>query len=170
MFGGYWNNPDATAQTVRNGWHHTGDNGRRDADGHLYFVDRKKDSLRRRGENVSSMELERAILAHPAVAAVAVHAVASPLGEDDIKACIVLARERPPELDELFEFFRATLPYYAIPRYVEYLTELPTNQTMRVQKHTLRARGVTAETLDLEVAGLTVARDDRRSAGARPRS
>lgn len=161
MFGGYWNNPAATAEAGRDGWHHTGDNGRLDEDGHLYFVDRKKDSLRRRGENVSSMELERAILRHPAVAAVAVHAVPSPLGEDDIKACIVTSGARPA-VEELFAFFKTELPYYAIPRYVEYLDALPLTQTMRVQKHKLRELGITPATIDLEAEGFVVARDERR--------
>jgi carnitine-CoA ligase len=163
MFGGYWNNPAATAEAARDGWHHTGDNGRYDDDGHLYFVDRKKDCLRRRGENVSSMELERAILAHPAVAAVAVHAVPSELGEDDIKACIVLTRQQVPEIAEIFGFFKATLPYYAIPRYLEFLDELPLNQTMRVQKHRLRERGITGATIDLQAAGFVVERHERRA-------
>ncbi|BCO39211.1 ATP-dependent acyl-CoA ligase [Mycobacterium paraintracellulare] len=162
MFGGYWNNPTATAETAHDGWHHTGDNGRFDDDGHLYFVDRKKDCLRRRGENVSSMELERAILAHPAVAAVAVHAVPSELGEDDIKACIVLMPEHVAEIDEMFAFFKTTLPYYAIPRYVEFLDELPVNQTLRIQKHLLRERGITETTIDLHASGLVVERHERR--------
>jgi carnitine-CoA ligase len=163
MFGGYWNNPAATAEAARDGWHHTGDNARFDDDGHLYFVDRKKDCLRRRGENVSSMELERAILAHPGIAAVAVHAVPSELGEDDIKACIVLVPQQVPEIAEMFAFFKATLPYYAIPRYLEFLDELPVNQTMRVQKHRLRERGITGTTIDLEAAGFVVERHERRA-------
>ena len=89
MFDGYWHNPEATVAAWRNLWHHTGDNGQADADGVITFVDRKKDALRRRGENVSSFELELAIAQHPAVAQVAVCAVPSPLGEDEIKACIV---------------------------------------------------------------------------------
>lgn len=162
IFGGYWNNPTATAEAARDGWHHTGDNGRFDDDGHLYFVDRKKDCLRRRGENVSSMELERAILAHPAVAAVAVHAVPSELGEDDIKACIVLVPEQTAEIDEMFAFFKGVLPYYAIPRYLEFLDELPVNQTMRIQKHLLRERGITETTIDLQTSGFAVERHERR--------
>jgi crotonobetaine/carnitine-CoA ligase len=162
MYGGYWNNQEATAVAIRGGWHHAGDNGRLDEDGFLYFVDRKTDCLRRRGENVSSMELERSILGYPDVAAVAVHAVPSDLGEDDIKACIVVASSEP-EITELFAFFKRTLPYYAIPRYIEFLGELPTTQTMRVQKHVLRERGISAGTIDLEAMGLVVERHERRS-------
>jgi crotonobetaine/carnitine-CoA ligase len=92
LFSGYWNDAEATVSTFRNLWHHTGDSGRLDEDGYFWFVDRKKDSLRRRGENVSSLELEAALMRHPAFAAVAVHAVPSELSEDEIKACIVLDR------------------------------------------------------------------------------
>jgi len=118
MFDGYWNNPEATVETFRYLWHHTGDNGRFDEDGFLYFADRKKDSLRRRGENVSSIELEQAIMKHPAVAQAAAHAVPSELTEDDIKVCLVLAPGASPTIHELFDFFKSCLPYYAVPRYV----------------------------------------------------
>ena len=162
MFSGYFNNPAATAQAWRNLWHHTGDYGRLDESGTLYFADRKKDSLRRRGENVSSMELEAAILTHDAVAAVAVHAVPSELGEDEIKACIIPKAEAKVSPEELFSFFKASLPYYAIPRYVEFMDEFPRNSVNRVQKFKLRELGITPETLDFEALGLTVERAERR--------
>ena len=85
MFEGYWGRPDATVETSRNWWYHTGDIGRIDDDGYLYFVDRKADYLRRRGENISSFEVERIVVQHPALADVAVHAVPSQLTEDDLK-------------------------------------------------------------------------------------
>lgn len=162
MFRGYWKKPEATAEAWRNLWHHTGDSGRLDTDGYLTFVDRKKDSLRRRGENVSSLELEAAIRAHPGVLAVAVHAVPSTLSEDDIKACLVPVPGVELEPTELFAFFKRNLPYFAIPRYVEVLDELPTNVMGRVQKFKLAERGVGAG-WDFEALGLTVARDERRS-------
>jgi crotonobetaine/carnitine-CoA ligase len=163
MFQGYWNNPEATAHAFRNLWHHTGDNGRFDEEGNLYFVDRKKDSLRRRGENVSSIELEQAILKHPDIAAVAVHAVPSDLSEDDIKACIVVTGQTQPSPRDLFGFFKSSLPYYAIPRYVELLSELPVNANMRVQKFKLRDRGITDQTWDFEALGLVVGKHERRT-------
>ncbi|UIX29391.1 AMP-binding protein [Streptomyces sp. GQFP] len=163
LFSGYWNQADATVQTFRNLWHHTGDQGRIDEEGYFWFVDRKKDSLRRRGENISSIELEQALLKHPAIANVAVHAVPSELGEDDIKVCILLVPEARIEHAELFEFFRVSLPYYAVPRYVEFLDELPANVNGRVLKYKLRERGITDETLDFEKLGLVVARADRRT-------
>jgi crotonobetaine/carnitine-CoA ligase len=163
LFSGYWNNDAATVQVFRDLWHHTGDSGRMDERGYYWFVDRKKDSLRRRGENVSSMEVEAAILKHPAVAAVAVHAVPSDLSEDDIKACIVVKSGATAHPAELFEFFRRNLPYYAIPRYVEFFDALPANVNGRAQKFKLRERGITDTTLDLQALGFVVARSDRRA-------
>jgi crotonobetaine/carnitine-CoA ligase len=160
---GYWRKPEATNDAWRNLWHHTGDYGRADADGFITFVDRKKDALRRRGENVSSQELERAIAGHPKLAEAAVHGIPSPMTEDDIKACIVLASaEDPVTPDELFDFFKQVLPYFAIPRYVEVLPELPKNATLRVMKHVLRERGVTDRTWDLEAMGYQVSPEERR--------
>lgn len=160
MYTGYWNKPDETAAAMRGGWHHTGDLARVDDEGYLTFVDRKKDAVRRRGENVSSVQLEQAIAAHPMIAEAAIVAVPSAMTEDDIKACIVLSEDVTPK--ELFEFFKEKLPYFAIPRYVEVVEELPKTATMRVQKHLLRSAGVTPATWDFESLGLTVARDERR--------
>jgi crotonobetaine/carnitine-CoA ligase len=167
MFAGYWNQPEVTLGCFRNLWHHTGDYGRADADGFITFVDRKKDALRRRGENVSSMELEAALLRHPSVERAAVHAVPSELTEDDIKACLTLRAGARLTPAEIFDFARDTLPYFAIPRYVEICDELPLNAMGRVMKHVLRARGVTEATWDLEALGFSVARSDRRA--SRPR-
>src|SRR5262249_330938 len=144
MFDGYFEQPEATLAPYRGLWYHTGDYGRRLPGGAFAFVDRKKDCLRRRGENVSSLELEQAIDRHPAVVESAVHAVASSLGEDDIKACIVASAEIAPA--ELFAFFKNHLPYFAIPRYVEFLDALPRNGVGRVMKHKLREAGITPDT------------------------
>jgi crotonobetaine/carnitine-CoA ligase len=112
---------------------------------------------------VSSFELEFAVMRHPGVQRAAACAVPSPLGEDDIKVCIVPAPGAEPNPRELFEFFRENLPYYAVPRYVEVRDSLPTTAaTDRVQKHLLRAEGVTVRTWDLEAMGLTVERGARR--------
>ena len=148
---------------MRGGWHHTGDLARCDREGYLTFVDRKKDALRRRGENVSSVQLEQAIVAHPKVAEAAIVAVPSEMTEDDIKVCIVPSSEIEP--NELFAFFKEKLPYFAIPRYVEVVDALPKTATMRVQKHVLRAAGVTSTTWDFEQLGLVVAREERRAHG-----
>jgi len=168
MFTGYWRNPDATVATFRNLWHHTGDLARQAPDGTVWLVDRKKDSIRRRGENVSSIQVETAILKHPAVRQVSVHAVPGDFADDDIKACIVVGQNGQPPMDDLFRFFKRTLPYFAVPRYVEFMNELPVNAVGRVRKEDLRRRGVTASTWDLEVLGLTVSREERRGSVGTP--
>ena len=162
LYLGYWRKPEATIETWRNLWHHTGDYGRADDNGWITFVDRKKDALRRRGENVSSQELERAIAGHPQIVEAAVHAIPSPMTEDDIKACIVVEPGQDVKPDELFAFFKDVLPYFAIPRYVEIVPELPKNATLRVMKHLLREKGVTPETWDLEELGFAVGPAERR--------
>jgi carnitine-CoA ligase len=162
MFAGYWRKEAATLDAWKNLWHHTGDLGFFDGDSSLYFVDRKKDALRRRGENVSSVELELAILKHPAIAEVAVHAVPAGVREDEIKACVVLDGQERPEPAELFEYFRQNLPYYAVPRYVEFLDELPKNAVARVLKHKLRDGWDTPGTVDFQALGLVIERSERR--------
>lgn len=160
MFDGYFEQPDATLAAFRGLWYHTGDFGRRLPSGALAFVDRLKDSLRRRGENISSFEVEQAIDRHPRIVESAVHAVPSELGEDDLKAVLVTTEPIGPE--DLFEFFRNTLPYFAIPRYVEFIDALPRNGVGRVLKHKLRDIGVNPQTIDFEVLGLVVGKQERR--------
>ena len=160
MFDGYFDNPAATLAACRGLWYHTGDYGQRLRSGAFAFVDRKKDCMRRRGENIASVELEHAIDAHPAVVESAVHAVASTLGEDDIKVCIVASASIEPA--ELFAFFKTNLPYFAIPRYVEFLAALPRNGVGRVMKHKLREAGNPPGTWDFEALGLTVTKQERR--------
>ncbi len=160
MFAGYWNRPEATVEVSRNLWFHTGDLGRLDDDGFLYFVDRKKDYLRRRGENISSFEMERTLIGHAAVADVAVHAVASDQGEDDVKVTVVLMIDGPLVTEEaLCRWCADRVPYFAIPRYIEFRSDLPRNPVGRVLKYQLRDEGVTADTWDREAAGVTF---DRR--------
>jgi crotonobetaine/carnitine-CoA ligase len=161
LFQGYWRNPEATLQAQRGPWRLTGDYGVLDADGFLHFLDRKKDAIRRRGENVSCAELEDAIQAHPKIRAAAVHAVPSEMSEDEIKACLILDDGQTTTPEDLFRYFCDSLPYFAIPRYVEIMTELPMTPSMRVQKEMLRARGI-GSAWDFEALGLRVARQDRR--------
>jgi carnitine-CoA ligase len=162
MFDGYWTPDGRVTAPLVDGWNHTGDSGRRLPSGSIAFVDRKKDSIRRRGENVSSVELEAAINAHPDVVECAVHAVPSDMADDDIKACLVLAEGAGFDAVEFFAFARAALPYFAIPRYVEVVAQLPRNAVGRVMKHVLREAPHTVATVDLQALGLTVARTDRR--------
>jgi crotonobetaine/carnitine-CoA ligase len=158
MFEGYWRRPEATVEAWRNLWFHTGDVGRIDEDGYLFFVDRKADYMRRRGENVSSWEVEKVFHTHPGIKDVSVHAVASDVGEDEIKATVVLnAGVTLTEL-ALCEWSVDHLPYYAVPRYFEFRAELPLSETGRSAKRRLRLDGVTPATWDREAAGLTFER------------
>jgi crotonobetaine/carnitine-CoA ligase len=132
MFEGYWGRPDATVETSRNWWYHTGDIGRIDEDGFLYFVDRKADYLRRRGENISSFEVERVLMSHGALADVAVHAVPSQLTEDDLKVTATLKEGGQLTEEELFRWCIDQLPYFALPRYIEFRADLPRSPVGRV--------------------------------------
>ncbi len=148
MFEGYRNRPDTTLAQMRNLWFHTGDLGRIDEQGNLWWVDRKTDAIRRRGENISSFEIEQVVLTHPAVAECAAHAVPSDLGEDEVKICVVLAAGATVEPEALRDHCAARMPSFAVPRYVELVDTLPKNVIGRVQKHVLRARPVGPETWD----------------------
>ena len=159
MFEGYWGRPDATVETSRNWWYHTGDIGRIDDDGYLYFVDRKADYLRRRGENISSFEVERIVVQHPALADVAVHAVPSELTEDDLKLTATVRDDGSVTEEELFRWCIEQLPYFALPRYIELRAELPRSPVGRVLKRDLRDESKTDAWWDAEASGITY---DRR--------
>lgn len=152
MFQGYWRNPQATADSMRNMWFHTGDLGRFDEEGYLYFVDRKQDYLRCKGENISSQEVESVFLQHEAIQQVAVHPVDSPLTEDDLKVTAVLAAGADLTAEQLFEWARTRVPYFALPRYIEFREGLPLSPVGRAHKFILREEGVTAGTWDRERA------------------
>lgn len=158
MFAGYWNRPDSTVEATRNLWFHTGDLGRIDDEGFIYFVDRKKDALRRRGENISSFEMEKVLFGHPVIKDVAVHAVPSPLGEDDVKVTAVLQEDSQVSEEELCRWVADRVPFFAIPRYIEFRADLPRNPVGRVLKYQLREEGVTEHTWDREAAGVTFER------------
>jgi crotonobetaine/carnitine-CoA ligase len=161
IFSGYWRDAERNLECWRNLWHHTGDLGRFDRDGLLTYVDRKKDSMRRKGENVSAMELERALLEFPGIAEVATHGVRLPgEAEEFIKACIVMAPGVQFDQAGFAAFAMEALPHFAVPRYYELLDELPRNPIGRVLKFELRATGLTERTVDLFALGLA---HDRRS-------
>jgi carnitine-CoA ligase len=155
MFEGYWGRPDATVEATRNLWFHTGDIARLDEDGFLFFVDRKADYLRRRGENISSFEVESILMGHGALADVAVCAVPSQMSEDDLKITATVKEGAAITEEELFRWCVDQLPYFALPRYVEFRAELPRSPVGRVLKRTLRDEGVTPTTWDAEAAGVT---------------
>ncbi|MEW2354405.1 AMP-binding protein [Spirillospora sp. NPDC029432] len=145
---GYFNMPDKTVEAWRNLWFHTGDALRRDADGWFYFVDRFKDALRRRGENISSYEVETAVLSHPAVVECAVIAVpaTTEAGEDEVMAYLVTREDTTPE--SVWEWCESRIPSFAVPRFLRFVDELPKTPSQRVQKAKLRAAGVTPDTHD----------------------
>ena len=158
IFSGYWRRPADTLKIMQNLWLHTGDIGKIAANGEFYFLDRKKDYLRRRGENISSFELEKTFQAHPDIQDVAVHAVPSPVGEDDVKVTCVLRAHATLSEHELCMWSAARLPYFAVPRYVEFRHDLPRNPTAKVLKYQLRDEGRTASTWDREASDLVIER------------
>lgn len=139
-------------------WFRTGDLGVLDSDQNLRFVDRVKDSLRRRGENISSVEVETAVMGHPAVAEAAAIGVSSELGEDDILLIVTLRPHSALDYTELLDFCSARMPYFCVPRYVEILDEIPKTVIGRVRKDLLRARGLGPGAWDRESHGYTVSR------------
>ena len=155
---GYWQMPDATVATFRNLWLHTGDRVVRDGDGWYRFVDRLKDAIRRRGENISSWEVEQVLLGHRSVAAAAVVPVPSELGEDEVMAFVVPSADATPTPVELVEHCQERLAYFAVPRYIELVEALPVTSNGKVQKFELRARGVSETTWDRERAGFRLRR------------
>ncbi len=158
MFQGYWRRPEATVAAFRNLWFHTGDLGKVDEDEFLYFVDRKKDYLRRRGENISSFEMERVFHGHDAINDVAVHSVPSDIGEDDLKVTAVLNPGATVTEEELCAWVVERVPYFAVPRYIEFRDDLPRNPVGRVLKYQLRDEGATDATWDREKSGFTFER------------
>ena len=145
MMTGYYNNPELTAQVFREGWYHTGDVGSLDEDGYLTFKGRLKDYIRRRGENISSFDIEQVVNQHPAVLECAAVGVPSALSEDEVKLCVVLRPEslaQPPTAEVLWRYCKQTLPHFMVPRYIEILDALPRTATHRVRKFVLAEQGV----------------------------
>lgn len=139
-------------------WFRTGDLGMLDTDHNLIYVDRVKDSLRRRGENISSVEVERVVLQHPAVLETAAVGVPSELGEDDILLVVTTRPNSKLDYSELLDFCTARMPYFCVPRYVEFVQEIPKTIIGRIRKDLLRARGVGPGTWDRERHGYVVSR------------
>lgn len=152
MFDGYWNRPDDTLKVMRNLWLHTGDIGKFDEEGFFYFIDRKKDYLRRRGENISSFEIENSLKRHPLVKEVAVHAVLAD-SEDEVKATIVLEAGAVLSEEEYCRWCADQVPYFAVPRFYEFRSDLPRSPVGRILKYQLRDEGCTIATWDRETAG-----------------
>jgi carnitine-CoA ligase len=156
---GYAGNPVATAAAWRNGWFHTGDGFKRDAEGNFYFVDRLKDAIRRRGENISSFEVESEVLAYPAIREAAAIAVKSEIAEDEVCAVVSIKEGENFDPAALIEFLRPRMAHFMVPRYVRVVEALPRTPTAKIEKIKLRAEGLTADTWDRESAGIVVKRE-----------
>ena len=145
---GYFGNPEATATAWRNLWFHTGDRVARDDQGIYHFLDRIKDSIRRRGENISSWEVEQALLSHPDIKNTAVVGVPAEVGEEDVMAFIVPRDGNIPEPAALIRFLEDRLARFAVPRYLQYVDELPLTENGKIKKYMLKEWGVSPETWD----------------------
>jgi len=157
---GYYELDAATLANNRNLWFHTGDRVRADEDGWLWYVDRKKDSIRRRGENISAWELESIIGQHPAVSAVAAIAVPSEMAEDEVMVYVVPRDGERLTAEEIIRFCGGRMPYFMVPRYVDFIDELPRTPTEKVEKYKLRARAraTLPRVWDRERAGMRISR------------
>jgi len=155
---GYYNKPEATLDLFDNGWIHTGDLGRMDEDRYFYFVDRKKQAIRRRGENISSFEVESVVSSHDAVLESCVVGVPSELGEEEVKAVVVLKDGLKATEEELIRWCEPRMAYFAIPRYIAIREELPKTPSERVEKFKLKQEGITPDCWDREEAGIELQR------------
>lgn len=158
MFSGYWKRPEATAAAWRNLWMHSGDLGKIDKDGWFYFIGRKKESIRRRGENISTFECEQVFSKHPQLKETVVHAVASPLGEDDVKVTAILRDDATLTEEELCLWCIEHFPYFAVPRYYEFREDIPRTSTGKPMKYLLTEQGCTPTTWDVEKSDIKIPR------------
>jgi crotonobetaine/carnitine-CoA ligase len=157
LMAGYYKEPEKTVQAWRNQWLHTGDGFRRDEDGNFYFVDRFKDVIRRRGENISSVEVELITNQHEDVLESAAVPVTSEVGEEEVKIVVVLKPGRVLEEAALARFCEERMPRFMVPRYVEFVDALPKTPTEKIRKAELRKLGITEQTWDRDAARARVA-------------
>jgi crotonobetaine/carnitine-CoA ligase len=166
----YVGNPEATATAWRNGWFHTGDLLRRDGDGTYYYVDRLKDSIRRRGQNVSSFEVESVIREYPGIADAAVVPERGDVAvEDEIKAWLVTDEGAEIDFVDLLRFCNERLAHYMVPRYFEIIDDFPRTASAKVRKSELRELGTSALTWDRLAHGVDIRRDGLVKVGAKSR-
>jgi crotonobetaine/carnitine-CoA ligase len=154
----YYKNPEATTEKTRGGWIRSGDLAYKDEDGYYFFVDRKSDFMRHRGENISSFEVEKIINRHPNVMESAAYAIPSALGEDDVMVALVLQPGAHLEPTEFMQYCAAHMAYFMLPRYVRVVEVLPKTGTERTMKYQLKAEGVTPDTWDRDAVGYTIQR------------
>ncbi|MBT4162269.1 MAG: AMP-binding protein [Gammaproteobacteria bacterium] len=155
---GYYQNPEATAAAWRNGWFHTGDAFRCDEEGNFYFVDRIKDAIRRRGENISSFEVESEVTAHEFVREAAAIGVPSEFSEDEVMVVVSPAEGKSIDAEDLFRFLEPRMAHFMLPRYIRVMDELPKTPTQKILKHELKTTGLTPDTWDRDVEGIRVKR------------
>lgn len=155
---GYFGMPDKTVEAWRNLWLHTGDRVVCDEDGYFRFVDRIKDVIRRRGENISSYEVEQAIALHPSVKTAAVFPVQSELAEDDVMCAVILRDNARLSAEELLDHCQQLISYFSVPRYVDFVEALPVTENGKIKKFQLRESGITPTTWDREQNGYIVKR------------
>ena len=155
---GYWRNEEQSRLSLRDGWLYTGDLGWLDEDGYLYFVDRKKDVIRRRGENISSQEVEDVIKRHASVLDCAVIAVPSDLGEDEVKAYVLPRDGIKLQPEDIIYWCADNLAYFKCPRYIELREDLPRTPSLRVRKDVLRQErdDLVQGCFDREQAGIVI--------------
>ncbi len=146
----YYKNPEATEKKVRDGWVYSGDLFYADQEGNLYFVDRKSDFMRRRGENISSFEVESIVEKHPAVEVCAAFGVPSELGEDEVMIWVVPKPGMTLDLKDLIQYCAQHMAYFMVPRYIDVVEEIPRTETLRIIKTQMKKQGVTARTWDRE--------------------
>jgi crotonobetaine/carnitine-CoA ligase len=153
MMRGYLNKPEATLESIRDLWFHTGDYARRDEDGYVYFSGRKKERIRRRGENISAWDIEKIVGDHPQVFECAALAYPSPVGEDDVRLLVVPAQGASIEPLPLMAWLEAQLPPLMVPRYIEIVDRLPRTPSNKVEKYKLMSDGLTPGVWDREQQG-----------------
>ncbi|MEU5879165.1 AMP-binding protein [Spirillospora sp. NPDC047279] len=158
MFQGYVGRPEATAAAWRNSYFHTGDAVRRTPDGEFFLVDRIRDNIRRRGENISSLEVEAAANTHGQVTETAAVGVPSEHSEEEVLLLAVPHPEGPPHPEDLFRYLAERLPYFAVPRFIAFVPELPRSASNKITKGPLRAAGVPADAWDAELNGVRATR------------
>lgn len=157
---GYYKMPEATVESMRNGWFHTGDKARIDEDGYMWFVGRAKDTIRRRGENISAFEIELVVKKHPAVEDAAAFPIRSELGEDDVAIAVVLRYGHSLSEIELIQHCAANMAYFMVPRYIRWASDLPHTLSHKVQKFKLReeSEAERGSLWDRDAAGVVLSR------------
>jgi carnitine-CoA ligase len=160
LMNGYYKMPEKTKEVMKDGWFYTGDRGYADKDGYLYFCDRIKQCIRRRGENISSWEIEKVVNQHPKVIESAAVGVPSELGEEDVKLYVILRSAQSMKPEEVLDWCQPRMAYFMVPRYIQFVDVFPKTATERIQKFKLKAEGI-GLAWDREKTGYVVSKTNR---------